>query len=298
MAHLTINFLTDALRRPVTIEAILPTDKMAVQGFHLPEKKPMKSLYVLEGLMSNQTGAVHYTNIQGLAEDNNCAVFIVGGENQWYANATVGWANYNDLVWNDLVKFTRASFNLSDKREDTFIAGFSMGGGGALVIGLSHPEIFGRILNFSSSPCEYDSTNPGMQFKDVYHIEGCDTYEELAKQCAARTDVEKPLIFMTSGSNDVCLSWDEAFCKTLADCGFDVTWKLHEGLYHSWHTYQMGIEEGFEWLPLDRFDKEVCCIGPDASVEKIFAGWTPYFNAEADKAIGLDINEKVNEQLK
>lgn len=28
MAHLTITFLTDALRRPTTITAILPTDKI------------------------------------------------------------------------------------------------------------------------------------------------------------------------------------------------------------------------------------------------------------------------------
>ena len=175
MAHLTINFLTDALRRPITIEAILPTDKMAVQGFYVPEKKPMKTMYVLEGLMSNHTGAVHYTNIQGLAEDNNLAVFIIGGENEWYANSAVGWAKYNDVVWNDLVKFTRASFNLSHDREDTFIAGFSMGGGGSLVVGLSHPEIFSRIMTFSPSPCEYDSTNPGRMFKDVFRIEGADT---------------------------------------------------------------------------------------------------------------------------
>lgn len=84
---------------------------------------------------------------------------------------------------------------------------------------------------------------------------------------------------MTSGTNDCLYQWDVEYCKKLKELGFDVTWTAYEGLYHCWHSYQRALEDGFKWLPLDRFDESVCCIGPNASVERIFVGWKPYYNA-------------------
>lgn len=55
------------------------------------------------------------------------------------------------MITQDIVNFTRRTFNLSDKREDTYIGGFSMGGYGALVVGLGHPEIFSKIIALSNA---------------------------------------------------------------------------------------------------------------------------------------------------
>ena len=49
------------------------------------------------------------------------------------------------------MEFTRRTFPLSSKREDTFIGGLSMGGFGAIVNGLKHPETFGAVCALSSA---------------------------------------------------------------------------------------------------------------------------------------------------
>ena len=51
----------------------------------------------------------------------------------------------------NLVELTRKMFNLSDKREDTFIGGLSMGGYGALRNGLKYNETFGYIISLSGA---------------------------------------------------------------------------------------------------------------------------------------------------
>lgn len=43
----------------------------------------------------------------------------------------------------------RAMFPLSDKRQDTFVGGLSMGGYGALKWAFTYPQTFSHLLNFS-----------------------------------------------------------------------------------------------------------------------------------------------------
>lgn len=57
----------------------------------------------------------------------------------------------------ELVEFTRKMFPLSHKKEDTFIAGLSMGGYGALINGLKYHETFSHIGAFS----------PGLMIDDI-----------------------------------------------------------------------------------------------------------------------------------
>ena len=49
----------------------------------------------------------------------------------------------------ELVELTRRMFPLSREREDTFIAGLSMGGYGALKCGLRAPETFSKVASLS-----------------------------------------------------------------------------------------------------------------------------------------------------
>nr|WP_242835854.1 alpha/beta hydrolase-fold protein [Butyrivibrio sp. FCS014] len=50
---------------------------------------------------------------------------------------------------------TRDMFRLSDKREDTYIAGISMGGYGALLNGLRYHEVFSKVAAFSPATNPY-----------------------------------------------------------------------------------------------------------------------------------------------
>ena len=73
MAFIEMNFMSEALMRTVTVNVILPADKLMPPGVAKPELKPFKTLYLLNGIMGNHTDWMNATNIQAMAEEKNLA---------------------------------------------------------------------------------------------------------------------------------------------------------------------------------------------------------------------------------
>ena len=91
------------------------------------------------------------TRIQAWAEANDLAVIMPSGENRFYLDDEKSGELYGEFIGKELVEFTRKLFPLSDKREDTFIAGLSMGGYGAIRNGLKYAENFGCVIGLSAA---------------------------------------------------------------------------------------------------------------------------------------------------
>lgn len=98
-------------------------------------------------------------------------------------------------VGEELPAFTRRLFPLSSRREDTFIAGLSMGGYGALNAGLTYPETFGKVAALSAALRPWkrmDKPQGGCVQRPAYAraLFGQDTEPwdtlTLARQCGAR----------------------------------------------------------------------------------------------------------------
>ena len=73
---------------------------------------------------------LRHTNIEEFAEKAGLAVVMPSGQNGFYTNAKYG-LNYFDFITKELPLFVQKYFPVSTKREDTYIAGPSMGGYGA-----------------------------------------------------------------------------------------------------------------------------------------------------------------------
>lgn len=150
MALLQIDFFSESLMRTVTMNAIIPTDKTLFTQHEKREIKEYKALYLLHGGYGNYTDWLGGTRVQAWAQDKDLAVFMPSGDNKFYIDNPDSGEMYGSFIGKELIEFTRKTFPLSQKREDTFIAGLSMGGYGALVNGLKYNEIFGAIGGFSS----------------------------------------------------------------------------------------------------------------------------------------------------
>ena len=148
MALIQLNYVSNALQRTVPVQVILPVDKLTPDG-RLPAPKKFKTLYLLHGYLGNYTDWVSGTRIQRWAEERDLAVVMPSGDNAFYVDRPVTGNNYGSFVGEELVEITRRMFPLSDKREDTFIGGLSMGGYGALRNGLKYHETFGAIISLS-----------------------------------------------------------------------------------------------------------------------------------------------------
>lgn len=261
MALIQCNFFSKALMRTVPIQVVLPTDKFVGPQGTQPEG-PFKTLYLLHGIMGNYTDWVSGTRVQSWAQDRNLAVVMPSGDNSFYVDNPKSSANYGTFIGKELVDFTRRTFPLSRKREDTFIGGLSMGGFGSIVNGLQNPETFGAVCALSSALIldsapqnkEYTDnlfTNRGYYesiFRDLTKVRGSFfDYDALAEKVAPLA--EKPKFYMACGTEDELIGVNRQFRDHLQKLGFDVTYEEGPGV-HDWYFWDEYILRAMEWLPL------------------------------------------------
>ena len=139
MALMEVNFFSKALMRPVTMNVILPVDKVFFGEETEEENKPFKTLYLLHGVMGNYTDWVTGTCIKRWAEEKNLAVVMPSGANMFYMDHPNANENYSEFIGKELVKITRRMFPLS------------LGGFGAIRNGLKYHDTFGYIAGLSSA---------------------------------------------------------------------------------------------------------------------------------------------------
>lgn len=106
---------------------------------------PYPTLYFLHGYSGGAVETSMFSNIALFGMRYGVAVILVDGENSFYTDDEKRGACFSRFVGEELVEVTRSVLPLSDRREDTWIAGISMGGYGALINGLRFRERFSRI---------------------------------------------------------------------------------------------------------------------------------------------------------
>ena len=198
------------------------------------------------------------------------AIIMPNGENSFYADSPLTGAAYGRFVSQELVKFTRNTFPLSRKREETFIGGLSMGGYGAIVNGLRNPETFGYITAFSSALIKRlilrADEEEGLDYftriqyqnmfglKKIQDYEGSDwDYDALAQRLAASGKV-MPKIYMDCGTEDISLyKANLDFKDLLLELGYDVTWDSRPGLHDNvfWND---SLKKAADFLPIEKLE--------------------------------------------
>ena len=154
MAKVVCNFLSYSLNRAVDITVVLPSvtcpEALGMgngPATHvLPAKFPV--VYLLHGFANNHAQWTGYTNVELYAEERRIAIVNISAENKAYAK--VGADDFKRFISEELPEFVTNYFPISTKPEDTYIAGLSMGGYGALMHGLTHPERYHAIGAFSA----------------------------------------------------------------------------------------------------------------------------------------------------
>lgn len=139
MAWCEVNCYSKALGMDIKVNVILPH-----MGADRPDLGKRKTLVLLHGAFGNQDDWLRRTTVELMATCLGLAVILPGGHMSAYMNMEHGGAFYT-FVAGELLPQMRRIFPLSDQREDTFIAGLSMGGFGAMLVGLSNPQVFSHI---------------------------------------------------------------------------------------------------------------------------------------------------------
>lgn len=265
MALIQVNFMSKTLMRTVPVNVILPVDKMVFPGMPVREDKPYKTLYLLHGVFGNYTDWVSGTNIQRWAEENDLAVVMPSGDNMFYVDNIKANNYYGEFIGRELVEITRKMFPLSHKREDTYIAGLSMGGYGAIRNGLKYHETFGCIAGLSSAliidgienrtdevPFFIESRSYAEAcFGDLTKVAESDMNPKWLAKKLVEEQTNIPKIYMACGEEDFLLNANEDFKNYLEKLRIEVNYEVGPGA-HEWDFWNTYIKKVIEWLPLEK----------------------------------------------
>ena len=132
MAILDLNYYSKCLKTNAKVTVILPEKSRDMPGIRWPDTETYKTLYLLHGWSGDHRDWTRYTNIERYARQYELAVIMPEVGRSWYTD-TAYEANYFTFITEELPAFCRSHFKgMSNKREDTLIAGNSMGGYGAM----------------------------------------------------------------------------------------------------------------------------------------------------------------------
>jgi len=139
-----VKFFSNALQRDMHINVMLP------RGYE-ESKARYPVLYLCHGLTSN----LHEFEHIGVPEYLNrfdMIVVCVDVGNSWYVNWAEGENNnYSDHVTQDVIGYVDSNYRTIAERSGRAINGISMGGFGAMSLGLSHPELFCSVGSHSGA---------------------------------------------------------------------------------------------------------------------------------------------------
>ena len=149
MALIRIGFFSETLGMCTSCDVVLPQQTDA----DAPARE-FPVMYLLHNLTKSHSTWQRMTCIERYALSHGVAVVMPDAQLSSYADMLHG-GKFFTYIADELPEIMRGFFPISAKREETFICGSSMGGYGALKIGLSRPERFGVIGSLSSGYTSY-----------------------------------------------------------------------------------------------------------------------------------------------
>ena len=152
VALLTCDFFSEALEVGTSMTVLLPQATEAQVGVASAETKQdaFPVLYLLHGLSDDHTAWLRYTSIERYASAAGLAVVMPAVGRSFYADEASGH-RYWTYLSEELPELVESFFRVSQRREDTYVAGLSMGGYGAVKLALTHPERFAAAASLSGA---------------------------------------------------------------------------------------------------------------------------------------------------
>ena len=247
MAHLVVDYYADALGVQTRMHVLLPQRLAAGKA---------KTLYLLHGMSDDEGTWMRRTSIERYAEEKGLAVVMPDGGLGWYTDMYRGLAWFK-FISGELPALCRRFFPiLSDKREDTYIGGNSMGGYGALKCALRAPQTFSKVISLSgaldAADTAINNTVPATRryWEDVFgpaeDVSGSEN--DLFAAATALTDPAlRPRIYMWCGTEDFLYAQNTRMRDHLRALGYDLTYEESPG-DHQWKYWDKKIADALDWL--------------------------------------------------
>jgi putative tributyrin esterase len=254
MALFQVSFYSHTLGLSMQMNVILPQQDPTNLT---PKKIPV--LYLLHGRGDDHSTWLRQTSIERYVSDMNLAVVMPSVHLGYYTDMVHG-NKYWTFVSEELPKIVHLFFNnLSDKREDNFVAGLSMGGYGALKMGLAASDQFCAVASLSgaldiASRCLTKQHSRDKEYwADIFGepqlVKG--SKNDLLALATTLTQTKKPLpkVYIWCGTEDFLYDLNITMKNHLEELQFDLTYEESPG-DHQWKYWDAQIQRVLDWLPI------------------------------------------------
>ena len=248
MSLIKMHVFSEALNKSTCVNVILPLPRRAELP---PDGLPVLTL--LHGMGDDYTSWLRRTNVERYALERGIAVVMPDGGLSCYHNMLRG-GRYRDYILDELPELMRGMLPLSARREDNFIAGCSMGGFGALKLGMARPEQYAAIGCFSAAHMEYRPDHPRSRamLMRVYGdtLDACDVQIE-ADVRAVNAGSRSIRVWHACGDNDVLREnalKSRDFFEALPEGAIEYSFMTLPGK-HDWALWDRMLAEFMRLLP-------------------------------------------------
>lgn len=251
MAFLTVNFASSVLEVQASMNVILPEAALDAK-----DARPYPTLYLLHGLYGDHTDWLRRTNIERYVANMNLAVIMPAVGRSFYTNQVNGY-NYWTFISEEVPRKAEEFFHLSNKREDRFAAGLSMGGYGAFKLGLSCPHRFAAVGSLSGAVNMGGLANRIDEAPTMRKKEFEDIFGDIAALPGSQNDLlhlasnvkNCPQLYMACGTEDFLYQDNLTFKAHAEKLGLPLTYSEQSGT-HEWGYWDKTIQDVLAWLPI------------------------------------------------
>lgn len=203
-------------------------------------KVPYKVLYLLHGKNGDVSSFFDFTNVMAYADKYGVITVSTNAKNSFYTNMAYG-ERYFDYLSSEVPETIEAMLNLNISPSNTYILGYSMGGFGALKMGLTFPERFKGIASLSGSLRSMEENKRKIEDedrRDLYlafgdcegsHAEENDLYHLVEKAMENKKKI--PGIYLYCGRLDGLLEVNRKYQAYLDEKGISHTYAEDDGAH-------------------------------------------------------------------
>jgi enterochelin esterase-like enzyme len=228
-------------------------------------------LYLLHGAGDDHTGWVQFGEVKSITDKANkngvsTSMIIVMPDAQtgkigYFNDIDQKW-NYEDFFFKEFLPFIEKKYRIKSEKKYRAIAGLSMGGGGAFIYALRHPEMF-------SSACPLSGYMGETSYSDFYekNMEKCEklTREKVFNyysnhnslsiiQNQTDENLKSVRWYIDCGDNDFLYEGNSLVHIALKKRGVPHEYRVRDGA-HNWTYWRSALPEVLKFVS-DRFHQK------------------------------------------
>lgn len=244
MIQFRANLFSETLGVSTSMTVLLPQQAHGQVGLDGQVRDETPVLYLLHGYSDDDTTWLRRTSIERYASDRGIAVVMPDAGTSFYCNEVHG-RRYWDFVSEELPALVASTFRVSTRREDTFVAGLSMGGYGALKLALRQPGRFaaaGSLSGCLDMASSWRSPGNGIDLSPVWGdrpVAGTD--DDLAHLLSTCDPGALPRLWTSCGTEDFLAGQNRTFLAAADRAGVAVTSEWLPGT-HEWGYWDDRIQ--------------------------------------------------------